>query len=235
MAKAKSVAGGLGGHNLYIARPRAGGARGVLVLHAWWGLTPFFEDLCERLARQGFTAAAPDFYGGVTASTIAGAKLLRSKVKRAVVASQVAQAAVALRAACQGGSSGIGVIGFSLGGYWGLWLAERARPAGGDGAEEPQAVPVAATVVYYATRNADYAASTSAFQFHLAETDEYVAASGVRKQHKALQAAGREAEFHTYPGTTHWFFETDRPDAYHAPAADLAWQRTLAFLNAHVP
>jgi carboxymethylenebutenolidase len=46
----------------------------------------------------------------------------------------------------------------------------------------------------------------------------------------AMRAAGREVTLHAYPEAGHWFFEQDRPDAYHAPAAQLAWERTLAFL-----
>ena len=37
--------------------------------------------------------------------------------------------------------------------------------------------------------------------------------------------------FHRYPGTGHWFFEADRTQAYNQAAADLAWERTLAFLK----
>ena len=32
-----------------MALPEQGSGAGVLVLHAWWGLTPFFRDLCDRL------------------------------------------------------------------------------------------------------------------------------------------------------------------------------------------
>ena len=39
--------------NAYLATPQNGGP-GVLVLHAWWGLKPFFKQVCDQLAKQGF-------------------------------------------------------------------------------------------------------------------------------------------------------------------------------------
>ena len=32
--------------NAYLAVPKDGGPA-VLVLHAWWGLKPFFKELCD--------------------------------------------------------------------------------------------------------------------------------------------------------------------------------------------
>jgi dienelactone hydrolase len=94
------------------------------------------------------------------------------------------------------------VIGFSMGGRWALGLAEQ-RPD-----------LLSATVVFYGSRGGDYAASQSAFQFHLAEIDPYVAYSGVKKLQKSFARAGKEAEFYRYPGTAQWFYEDDRLDAY---------------------
>ncbi len=61
----------------YLAVPQRGHGPGVLVLHAWWGLTPFFMNVCERLAAEGFVALAPDRYGGPTAATIEEAEALQ--------------------------------------------------------------------------------------------------------------------------------------------------------------
>src|SRR2546421_11884608 len=75
MVELKSPKGRVSG---YLAVPKSGHGPGVLVLHAWWGLNDFFKDLCERLAREGFVAVAPDLYDGTTASTIDEAEQLLS-------------------------------------------------------------------------------------------------------------------------------------------------------------
>jgi carboxymethylenebutenolidase len=68
----------------YMSIPKSGKGPGVIVLHAWWGLNAFFMELCDRLSQEGFVALAPDLYHGELATTIEGAKTLRSKVDRKV-------------------------------------------------------------------------------------------------------------------------------------------------------
>ena len=208
--------------NSYLALPKSGKGAGVLVLHAWWGLNDFFKDFCQRLAREGFVTLAPDPYHGQTATTIDEAKHLRSKMNQKQVSTDILAAVEQLRKLPAVTSKSLGVIGFSLGGHWALWLS----------LEKPEYIK--AVTVFYGTRNADYAQAHAAYLGHFAETDDWVAASGVKKLEKSLRAAKRPATFYTYEGTGHWFFEKDRKDAYNAKAAQSAWKRTLEFLQTQV-
>ena len=74
----------------------------------------------------------------------------------------------------------------------------------------------------------------AAFQGHFAEFDDLATDDDVNYLEAQLRLAGHDIDFHRYPGTGHWFAEADRPAAYHAAAADLAWERTLAFLHARL-
>src|SRR5215471_6921823 len=62
----------------YLAVPEHGSGPGVLVLHAWWGLTEPFRQVCDRLAEAGFVALAPDLYHGKTTDSVKEAEVLAS-------------------------------------------------------------------------------------------------------------------------------------------------------------
>ncbi len=210
----------------YIAVPKKGKGPGVLVLHAWWGLNDFFKTLCDRLATAGFVAFAPDLYGGATASTRDGARALMSKLSEKAASEDIVRSVRALQVDPGVQGKRPGIIGFSLGAFWALWLAQEL-PA-----------DLAAVVLFYGTREGNYergfAESKAAFLGHFAETDEFESPASVQELEKLLGTNGRDVTFYTYPGTSHWFFEKDRPDAYDSKAADVAWQRTVSFLKAHL-
>ncbi len=213
----------------YLARPEAGTGPGVLVLHAWWGLTEPFRQVCDRLAAAGFVALAPDLYRGKTATTVAEADALASALdgESERVGGDIAGALRFLRqngaTSPADGRGAFGVVGFSLGGAYALDTSVTL-------AEE-----IAAVVIFYATYTGpDYRSAQAAYLCHFAENDPYEPAESVAEMEQALRAGGKQATCYTYPGTTHWFFEANRPEAYDATAATLAWERTLAFLNAEV-
>jgi carboxymethylenebutenolidase len=197
-----------------------------LVLHAWWGLTEFIEALCDRFAAAGFVTLAPDLYGnGATAETIAEAEQLIQAENYEGIQTIVRSAAHFLtgHSAVQG--NGIGVVGFSLGAPYALLAATVLVPS-----------EINAVVLFYGSypdiEQDDFAKSHAAFLGHFAETDAYEEPEYAEQTLAKLQQAGHEATFYTYPGTGHWFFENNKPDAYDAEAAELAWERTIAFLQA---
>ncbi len=206
----------------FILLPSSGKGPGVFVLHAWWGLNEFIQSFCQRLSREGFVVLAPDLYHGRIAQTIEEAEKLRGKMNRARAAEEILAAQAALRSHPAVTAPKTGLIGFSLGAYLSLWLA----------GEHPEGI--GAVTVFYGASGQDLSASEAAFQGHFAESDPYTSASGVKKMEKNLRTAGRPVDFYTYPGTGHWFFEDDRPDAFNPAAARLAWERTTDFLHQHL-
>ncbi|HKE99923.1 MAG TPA: dienelactone hydrolase family protein [Actinomycetes bacterium] len=59
----------------------------------------------------------------------------------------------------------------------------------------------------------------------------FVAAAPVAGIRAQLERAGVPATFHEYPGTSHAFFNDDRPGIHDADAAERSWDRTLAFFR----
>jgi carboxymethylenebutenolidase len=206
------------GESTLTLEPGRPNGAGLVLVHAWWGLNDFARRLAARFAAQGYRVVAPDLFDGRVANTVEEAAALRrlmTAIRREPAYRILERAAQELTAA---GVARIGTVGISMGGHWAWWLAGRGH------------IDVRATVAFYAARNGNFAHSRSAFLAHFAEHDAFVSRATTRRLLKNLQTVGRPAEFHTYPGTRHWFFEDDRPE-FDAAAAGLAWDRTLAFLD----
>lgn len=198
--------------NAYLAN---GGGAGILLLHAWWGLKPFFKQFCDRLAAQGFTVLAPDMRDGQIATTIDEAKALMEKSNGEFVGDVVLAAKEHLRGMVSGK---IGLVGFSMGAGWALIVAA---------AEGEQ---IGATILFYGNEYADYEKITSKVMGHYSDNDEWEPNEYVEKTFAAFKNANVDATLHIYPGVAHWFMEEDRPE-YDSAAAQLAWTRTVEFLK----
>ena len=48
----------------YLTNAERGNAPGLVVIQEWWGLSEQIKGLCDRFARAGFDALAPDLYNG---------------------------------------------------------------------------------------------------------------------------------------------------------------------------
>jgi len=201
----------------YLARP-ANGGRGILLLHAWWGLKPFFKLLCDRLAEQGFVVLAPDLWNGQVAKTIGEAQELTDKSDHQFSGEIIKAAEDYLLDLTNRKGQKIGVIGFSMGGDWSLKVAS----------EIPD--KVAATVLFYGAGDTDFNKVKSKVLGHFSDVDEWEDFKYVQQMEGKMKAAGVDVQFHIYPGLAHWFMEEDRPE-YEPEAAVLAWNRTVDFLK----
>jgi len=198
--------------NAYLAN---GGGPGILVLHAWWGLKPFFKQVCDQLAEHGYTVLAPDLYQGDIAKTIEEAKVFHAKHENESMGDIVKAGQNYLSQLCAGKPNG--VMGFSMGAAWSMIVATR----------EPN---VSTVVLFYGAYAPDLSQMKAKVLGHFAEVDEWEPLDGVKAVEKDIQAAGQEVTFHIYSGVAHWFMESDRPE-YDSAAATLAWDRTFEFLK----
>lgn len=208
----------------YLVKPAAatGKLPAVVVVHENRGLNPYIEDVARRLAKAGFLALAPDgltSQGGYPGNDEAGREL-QSKVDPAKLMNDFF-AAVEWLMAHEASSGRVGITGFCYGGGVANAAAVAYPELGG-------AVP------FYGRQPAaeDVAKIKCPLLIHYAALDERVN-EGWPTYETALKAAGTRYEAFIYEGVNHGFHNDSTP-RYDKPAAELAWDRTLAFFRANL-
>lgn len=217
-AVAGAAAGELEG---YLALPAGGRGRGVLVIQEWWGLVDHIRDVCDRLAREGFVALAPDLYRGEKTADPdeAGRLMMDLEIPRAAADLDAAVEALLAHDAVDGGK--VGAVGFCMGGQLALYAATRNARIGAVAdfyGIHPRVAP-------------DLAGLEAPVLGIFAEEDEFVPPEAARQLRDDLRKAGKQAVFHIYPGVGHAFFNDTRPDVFDANAAARAWAELLSFLR----
>ena len=208
----------------YLAMPRRAGAfQPIVVVHENRGLNDHIRDVARRLAVEGFLALAPDFLssaGGTPNDADRAREMIGALDMGAAVGDGVATLAFLQRHARARGK--IGLTGFCWGGAMVNRLAVAAGPALGS------------AVSFYgpAPDPAEAAQVQAPIMLQLGGLDERVNATALPWA-EALKAAGKTVEVHVYPGANHAFHNDTSAERYDPAAAQLAWDRTLAFFRAH--
>ena len=206
----------------YLALPPSGKGPGVIIIQEWWGLVPHIKDVADRFAREGYVALAPDLYHGKTTTEPDEAGKLMMSLKMPEAAKDMSGAYDYLKAhaACTGK---IGSVGFCMGGGLSLVIATLNL--------------IDACVVYYGAivgAPPDLSKLSGPVLGHYADHDDWASPEKAREMEKQLHDLGKEATVHIYAGTEHAFFNDSRPEIYNKAAADLSWERTLAFFKANL-
>jgi carboxymethylenebutenolidase len=206
----------------YLALPAAGHGPGVLVVHEAFGLVDHIRDVCDRLARAGFVALAPDLFRGRSADDAQQAAELVAGLEAQRVMSDLAGAAQALINEHAVDGARVGAVGFCMGGHLAL-LAATGSPR------------VAAVVNFYGVAAGlplDLSKLEAAVLAIFAENDEFVSSEAVEALRADFDAAGKRATILVQPGVGHAFMNDSRPDRHDAAAAAEGWDRMLALLRA---
>ncbi|WOK36324.1 dienelactone hydrolase family protein [Sphingomonas sp. C3-2] len=210
----------------YFASPRVKGKKlpAVMVIHENRGLNAHIEDVARRLALDGFFVCAPDFLsikGGTPPDEDHARALIAELHYPDVVAQAIGTLARLKKLDNTNGKAGL--IGFC----WGGALVDRVLIA-------PDS-PADAGVSYYgmAPSPEDAPKLRAPLLMHLAGNDSRVNATATPWA-EALKRAGKPAEAYTYPGVDHAFNNDSSAARYNKAAADLAWDRTIAFLKKYL-
>jgi carboxymethylenebutenolidase len=205
----------------YLAKAGRANAPGVVVIQEWWGLQDQIKGICDRFALAGYEALAPDLYAGTVVpyhDTEAAGREMNS-LNFLEATDQVVRGAAQL---LQRTGVKVGLTGFCLGGAVTVLGACRV----------PE---FTAAVCFYGLPPETVAKPADVkipLQAHFANRDDWCTPEAVDKFEAGLKAAGKKAEVYRYDAD-HGFVNEQR-DAHDRAAAELAWERTLAFWAAHL-
>lgn len=193
---------------------------GILIVHDWFGITPFTHDAVSRLAAAGYRVAAVDLYGGKSAEIHKDAFALLQTVvldsARAIIRAGIKELKTPNRR--------IAMMGFSMGG-------EYVIDAGIENADDLSAV-----VVWYGGTEADSA--------RLSNLNAPVLLIGGGKDSpettyalaNLMESMNKSVEVHIFPGLGHAYAQPlfAKGKNYDKAATLSSWRLTDDFLQRHL-
>ncbi len=206
----------------YEAMPSGKPRGGLVVVQEIFGVNRHIRDVADGYAADGYNVLAPAIFDRAERGTELGydqegrtrGMALRQKIGLEEMLNDIEACVAALKP-----SGKVAVIGYCLGGSL-AWLAA-TRLAG-----------VAAAVGYYGGMVAKHLDEVPKcpVMLHFGEEDPSIPMDDIA----AIRAAAvPNVAVFSYPGAGHAFNRAGT-EAHHAPSADLARERTLAFLRDHV-
>jgi carboxymethylenebutenolidase len=212
----------------YLAEPAQGArAPGMVVIQEWWGLNDQIKGVADRLAKAGYRALVPDLYRGKKALEANEAEHLMSGLNFGDAAGQDARGAVQHLKST--GSGKVGVTGFCMGGALTLLAA----------ANVPELDAACAWYGFPPLEYIDAKKIKAPLMGHYATEDVPFPIAKVDELENKLRAANVKFEFHRYKAK-HAFANEEANSKklpiveYNREAAELAWKRTLEFLDRHL-
>ena len=204
--------------------PGKGPFPALIVIHEWWGLTPWVKEQASNLADQGYVTLAIDLYRGKATSSPEEAHELMRGVPQDRAAIDLRAAYTYLAHQKNVKPKRIGALGWCMGGGYALDVAT----------SEPR---LAVDVINYG----HLAAERSTLQkIHapilgiFGAQDRGIPVDSVRAFERQMKELGKTVEIVIYPDAGHAFENPDNKAGYRPADAKDAWEKTTAFLAKHL-
>ncbi len=205
----------------YRADPAGAPKAAVVVIQEIFGVNHHIRAVCDRIAGNGYVAIAPSIFDRIEPNFQSGYSPDEVAVARKFVANpdwaaMLLDTQAAIDAVKNVGP--VGIVGFCLGGS--VAYAAATKLTG-----------LSAAIGYYGgaiVRFADDKPKVPT-QLHFGEKDAGIPLADV----ETIRAKRPEVEIHIYPGAQHGFNCEERA-SYDKASADIARQRSVAFLAEHL-
>ena len=215
------------GHELsaYIARPQGTPIGALVVVQEIFGVNSHIRSVADGYAKDGFLCVAPAIFDRIerdlelsySPDDLKKAFSLYPQLKPDL---SLLDVAAAFQKAEELSGKDCGIVGFCYGGLV-TWLSATRG--------EKFKMQPGCCVCYYPGGIGNVAGEepTCPVMIHFGAEDSHIG----KDQVDAVRKANPDVEIFVYEGAGHAFNRDPHPDAYHAPSAKLARERTLAFLK----
>jgi len=224
----------------HLWRPAAGSGPGILLLQEVFGISDYIERRAKDLAALGYVVLAPEIWwrmgvsrveDGPNALAEAFALLERCDWLSAVQDSERALDGLAELPEVSGG---VGIVGFCFGGGLGFNVAARRPPkllVSYYGSALPELLGLAPPWPGVPVLDPGPLSAPSLHHFGL--LDQFIGRPMVEQIRDTVSPL-EQVTFETYEEADH-AFDNDDFMLFNAEASALAWERTVTFLDTHLP
>jgi carboxymethylenebutenolidase len=209
----------------HLALPESGSGPGLLVIQEWWGLNSQMKGVAEFLATKGFVALAPDLYHGELAGhdemDKAGELMTNLPPERA--AKDMSGAVDFLQNHDATNGSGVGVIGFCMGGMLSFLIAANRGDV------------VKAAVPFYGfpqgDSEPDWSGLTAKVRGHMASPDDFFPPEAATTLGDKLKGLGKDVEITIHEAGHAFMNEENAFGSYDEGLAGELWPQIIDFLH----
>jgi carboxymethylenebutenolidase len=206
----------------YLAVPKGEGKfPALIVIHEWWGLTPWMKGNADSFAKKGYIALAIDLYRGKSTSDPKEAMDLVKNLPKERAITDLKSAYNYLSNLTSVDTQKIGSIGWCFGGGYSFQAALNI----------PQ---LTMCIVNYGTLSSD---ENLIKNIHcpvlciFGEEDKAIPPADVKAFDKAAKNVGLKVDIKFFPGVGHAFMNPGNTAGYKKETADSAWEDIYTFLD----